>query len=103
MAGPGVVPGFRTLERRRLERFKHLYPERRLQLSKKQSERRAHDAGPDENDICFQGGRIRHAGFSSSPMLQSFPAIQSTVRSGRSALAFTCPKRNGRTWLEHDI
>ena len=58
MAGAGVVPGVRALLRRAVERLEHLDLERGLELLEQHAERRAHDAGADEDDVRLRGGLI---------------------------------------------
>src|SRR5271166_3550854 len=53
VAGAGVVPGVRALKPRPFKRFEHFDVERWLELLEKHANRRAHDAGADENDIWF--------------------------------------------------
>src|SRR5262249_10609927 len=64
MAGAGIVPGVRALERRAVERLDHRDLERRLELLEKDAERGAHDAGTHEDDIRLARGSIVTHGFS---------------------------------------
>jgi hypothetical protein len=64
VAGAGVVPGVRALERRTVERLDHRDIERRLELLEKDTERGAHDAGTHEDDVRLAGGAISIIAFS---------------------------------------
>ena len=63
VAGAGIVPGVRTLERRAVERFDHLNGERGLELFEKHAKRGAHDARANENDVRVGGSLIRGHGW----------------------------------------
>ena len=62
VAGAGVVPGVRALERRAVERLDHQDIERRLELLQEDAERGAHDAGTHEDDVRLAGGAIFYHG-----------------------------------------
>src|SRR5262249_13908240 len=51
VAGAGVVPGARALERRAVKRLDHRDVEPRLEFLQKDAERGAHDAGTHEDDV----------------------------------------------------
>ena len=56
MAGAGVIPGVRALERGAAQRLEHLDIERGFKLLQQHAEGCAHDAGTDEGDVRFRGG-----------------------------------------------
>src|SRR5262249_58093318 len=58
VAGAGVVPGARALLSFLLQHFEHLDPEIGLKLLQKNAQGRAHDAGPDEDDVHLVRARL---------------------------------------------
>src|SRR5262249_26447063 len=64
VAGAGVVPGVRALERRTVERLDHRDIERRLELLQEDAERGAHDAGTTRTTSGSLAARFSIMGFS---------------------------------------
>ena len=77
MAGAGVVPRLRAFLRAIIQRFQHGDGERRVELFQHRPERRAHDAGADQNDVgCAGDGALRHGPLPCWPAMWAWVSLQ---------------------------
>jgi hypothetical protein len=86
VAGAGIIPGIRALERGALESLEDFDTQRRFELLEKRRKRRAHDARTDENDIRIRATKSVHV-----PLRCRFGSPQS-----KPAASVAVPRRTAR-------